>query len=115
MVTVAERLQFLLECRDMKQKELADRAGISKQSLYQYLHCKCEPRASTIARMAEVLNTSADFIVGLTNDPTPRHCDPDAELYFGTQAALFSRLQRLSPDNLIRLEERLTFLLEQQV
>ena len=63
----------------MKQTELADKIGISKQSLYKYLHCMCEPRAEIIARMAVVLNTSADFIVGITNDHNPIERDKSNE------------------------------------
>ena len=114
MTTVAERLQFLLESRDMKQTELADRIGISKQSLYKYLHCKCEPRSEVIAKMAAALSTSADFIVGLTADPTPRQRDPETEQRMEKQTELTAKVQKLTPVNRIRLEERLDCLLEQQ-
>lgn len=114
MTTVAERLQYLLESRDMKQKELADRVGISKQSLYQYLHCKCEPRAEIIAKMAAALGTTADFIVGLTADPAPREYDPETEMRLRRETAMLTRLRQLTPENRIRLAERVDCLLEQQ-
>ena len=110
MKTVGERLIFLMELCDMKQTELADKVGISKQSLYKYLHCKCEPRAEIIAKMATALNTSADFIVGLTNvhHSAAKRDESEAE-----QAnKLMSLFGRLSYEDKIRIEERIIMMLE---
>jgi len=110
MKTVGERLIFLMELCDMKQTELADKVGISKQSLYKYLHCKCEPRAEIIAKMATALNTSADFIVGLTNvyKPNAKHDEDEAE----HANKLISLFNKLSYEDKIRIEERIIMMLE---
>ena len=112
MNTIADRLIFLMESLDMKQTELADKIGISKQSLYKYLHCKCEPRAEIIAKMAVVLKTSADYIVGLTNDSRPVKRTADIEKLAEEENNILSKFYRLSPENKIRIEERIDFLLE---
>ncbi|MDD4689405.1 MAG: helix-turn-helix transcriptional regulator [Eubacteriales bacterium] len=113
MTTVGERLIYLLEEQDMKQTELAERVGISKQSLYKYLHCKCEPRAEVIAKMADALNTTADFIVGLTNDPKAISRDETDEQVARKETELLSKFRRLSVDDQIRIEERMNIMLEQ--
>ena len=95
----------------MKQTELADRIGISKQSLYKYLHCKCEPRAEIIAQMAEVLSTSADFIVGLTNNAAPIQKDSETEQNLERENLLLSNFRSLSENDKIRIEERIEMLL----
>lgn len=111
MKTVADRLIFLMEAKDMKQTELADSIGISKQSLYKYLHCKCEPRAEIIAKMAIILGTSADFIVGLTNNSSPVHRTGSEESCLERENALISNFRSLSEGDKIRIEERIeTFL-----
>ena len=112
MNTIADRLIFLMENLDMKQTELADRVGISKQSLYKYLHCQCEPRAEIIARMANVLNTSADFIVGLTSNHKPIIYNTDKEDIILKEMRLLIKFRKLSPIDKIRIEERIDFLLE---
>lgn len=114
MTTVSERLIFLMENMDMKQTELAERIGISKQSLYKYLHCKCEPRAEIIARMAKVLHTSADYIVGLTNDSAPRVTDESHEKSMQLESDVICKFRRLSREDRIRIEERIDLLLEIQ-
>lgn len=114
MTTVSERLIYLMENMDMKQTELAEKIGISKQSLYKYLHCKCEPRAEIIARMAKVLNSSADFIVGLTNNPAPHSTDDVHEQKIQRETELICKFRKLSYEDQIRIEERLDFLLEKQ-
>lgn len=112
MNTIAERLIFLMENLDMKQTELAERIGISKQSLYKYLHCKCEPRAEIIAKMAVVLNTSADYIVGLTNEYHPVNRTTESENNAIEENEFLSKFRKLSHEDKIRIEERINILLE---
>ena len=114
MTTIDERLIFLMENLDMKQTELAEKIGISKQSLYKYLHCKCEPRAEIIAKMAVVLHTSADYIVGLTNDSRPILRKAETETTAMEENELLSKFRRLSPEDKIRIEERINIFLEKQ-
>ncbi len=114
MSTVAERLIYLMENLDMKQTELASKVGISKQSLYKYLHCKCEPRAEIIAKMAVALHTSADYIVGLTHDASPIQRNENAEQAAQTEAEFVSKFRRLSKEEQIRIDERMNMMLEKQ-
>lgn len=112
MNTVSERLKFLMEVNEIKQTQLASLVGISKQSLYKYLHCKCEPRAEIIAKMAEALNTSADYIVGLTGNPAPAVRNQEAEKIASRDTELLLMFHRLSNDDKIRIEERIKTMLE---
>lgn len=113
MNTIANRLVYLMELHDMKQTELAEKIGISKQSLYKYLHCGCEPKAEIIARMARVLNTSADYLVGLTNDFVPVIRNKETEEKVKRSAILISKFNRLSNEDKIRIEERINMMLEE--
>lgn len=114
MTNVGTRLIFLMESADMTQKELADKIGISKQSLYKYTHNLCEPRSEIIARMATVLNTTADYIVGLTDNASAPSKDIKAEQTAKKENELLTKLRRLTSENLARVEERIDMLLEMQ-
>ncbi len=114
MKTISNRLVFLMENLDMKQTELAEKIGISKQSLYKYLHCKCEPRAEIIAKMAVVLNTSADYIVGLTNDCRPIIRTSESEIRAKEENEFLSKFRNLSTEDKIRIEERINIMLEKE-
>lgn len=112
MKTIGERLIFLMESKDMTQKSLSDNIKISKQSLYQYVHDLCEPRSEIIARMARTLDTTADFIVGLTDNPAPVKRNSALDLRAKKETELLQRIRRLSPEGYAKLEERLDILLE---
>jgi len=117
--SIGERLIFLMENKDMKQKELADKIGISKQSLYKYTHDLCEPRGEIIAKMAEVLETTADFIVGLTKDfdSIRKNTQPEAlksESKADRLNVVINKIKRLSDENFNKIEERIDVLLEIQ-
>ncbi len=112
MKTISERLLFLLDVMDMKQTELAEQIGISKQSLYQYLHGKCEPRAEIIAKMARVLHTSADFVVGLTEDSEPISRTEESECVACAENEFLQKYRKLSPEDRARIDERMNTLLE---
>lgn len=113
MTNVGERIIYLMENLDMRQTELADKIGISKQSLYKYLHCKCEPRAEIIARMAVALNSSADYIVGLTDNPAPLKRNSETEKVIREENELVYKYRKLSHDDKIRIDERINIMLEQ--
>ena len=111
---IGKRLELLMENMDMKQVELADKIGISKQSLYQYMHCKCEPRASVIKEMAKALNTSADFIVGLTENPVSVQYDKSLEATAKKENRFISKFRTLTLENQAKIEERMDILYEMQ-
>ena len=114
MKTLGQRLIYLMERKDMKQTELSESIHISKQSLYKYTHDFCEPRSEIIARMAKALNTSADYIVGLTENPEPIYRTAEDEQRVKAETAFLSQIRSLTFENRIRLEERLKALLESQ-
>lgn len=55
----------------MTQEDLAERLGVSVIHLYRYESEKSQPVAETVGRIAESLHVSADWLLGLTDDPTP--------------------------------------------
>ena len=112
--TVGNRLVFLMEQSDMKQTDLADKIGISKQSLYKYTHDLCEPRSEIICRMAKVLNTTSDFIVGLTGNHKPCDTDIEVENSMRKETELLAQFGKLSKENQAKIEERISVLLEMQ-
>lgn len=71
-MSIAERLHFLMQKYALSLPALAEVTGISDTNLYLILYFHAELRASVIAQLATTLHTSADFIVGLTDDPAPK-------------------------------------------
>ena len=79
--------------------------------------CKYErnvniPNAEILTKLAEALNTSADYLCGLTDDPTP-HGESRVRLR-DDDIAVFKAMSDLSHDNKVRLSERARMMLEEQ-
>ena len=80
MKTMGERIVFLRERYDMTQKELAQKANITEASLSRYENNLREPKAETIVNLAMCLNTSADFLLGCSNNPVQYSGSDDNDL-----------------------------------
>ena len=69
MTTIGERVKAAREKRGMKQAELARRLGCSVNALSMLEHNTIsDPRASRIIGIAEALQVSADYLLGLQED-----------------------------------------------
>lgn len=64
MKTIGEKIQILREERNLKQKELAELAGITEATLSRYENGKREPKGEIISKLANVLNVSTDYLLG---------------------------------------------------
>lgn len=60
------RLRKLRERRGMNRKALGERCGLSKNIVGQYERGEKEPVLSTAVKLAEIFDTSVDFLAGLT-------------------------------------------------
>lgn len=54
----------------MTQEQLANRVGIHKGRVSQYERNVIEPGAAILSKMAEELKVSADYLLGLSDQPT---------------------------------------------
>lgn len=59
-----DRLAEQLKKRGLTQKELSIRAGVTEAAVSHYLKGDRMPRASVLARIAEVLGITTDYLVG---------------------------------------------------
>lgn len=63
-MSFATNLKYAMDERKMTQTELAGLTGIGKSSISQYLSGKNIPKAVVIEKLADALETSADFLQG---------------------------------------------------
>lgn len=61
----SKRLRELLTLRNMSAQELANRSGVSKGSISQYLNGIYTPTEPNAIKIAEALGVSADYIMGV--------------------------------------------------
>ena len=114
MKTIGERIIFLRENLELTQVKLADLLGISKMTLHKYEKNICEPRGELIAKMADVLNTTADYLLGRTSDCAPLTKDESYEAAMSKETNFMYSYRHLNVINKAKIDERIQILLEQQ-
>lgn len=65
--SLGNRIVILLRKRGLTQKELAKKTKISEVTLSRYIHGDRQPRANNIANIANVLQTTTDYLLGGEN------------------------------------------------
>ena len=66
------RLRELRKSKDLSQYYIAQELGIPRTTYANWEQGKADPNLEMLARLAEVLNVSTDYLLGLTDDPAPR-------------------------------------------
>ena len=74
-----ENLRAARERKNMTQKDVADNIGVAKSTYSLYERGNREPNVQTIKKLADLLNVSADDLLGLNQEPTTiaAHFDGD--------------------------------------
>ena len=72
VVTVfSERLKIIRKSIGHTQKQVADGIGVAESYYQIYEYGRTEPKASNIAKLCRYFNISADYLLGLTDEPRP--------------------------------------------
>ncbi|HHW45035.1 MAG TPA: helix-turn-helix transcriptional regulator [Desulfotomaculum sp.] len=66
-----ERLRQVRLQRSLKQRELAEMVHVSSQTIYDIETGRRRAHAELVAQLAQALHVSADYLLGLSNDPNP--------------------------------------------
>ena len=74
-----ENLRAARDRKNMTQKDVADNIGVAKSTYSLYESGNREPNVQTIKKLADLLNVSADDLLGLNQEPTTiaAHFDGD--------------------------------------
>lgn len=75
METIAQRISRARRYMNLNQKELALKANIAKASLSRYENGVREPKSAVLSRLAEALEVSVDYLLGITDERTYDDCD----------------------------------------
>ena len=114
MNTIGERIVFLREELEISQKALAVSIQTTAATLSRYENNLYEPKGEKLVRLALALHTTSDFLLGLTSDyhqPTPSKEELPA--LTAEEYRLIKLYRTLTPDNQIRVQERVLTLSEQ--
>ena len=76
-----ENLREAREKKKMSQKDVADIIGVAKSTYSLYESGNREPNVNTIKKIADVLNVSADTLLGIDEEPTTMAAHFDGDEY----------------------------------
>lgn len=74
-----ENLRAVRERKGLTQKEVAESIGVAKSTYSLYESGNREPNIQTIKKIADLLNTSADELLGLNDEPETIAAHKDGE------------------------------------
>ncbi|MGG3737226.1 helix-turn-helix domain-containing protein [Aeribacillus pallidus] len=76
---IGERLRELRKKRGLTLQEAADRIGVARSTYSGYESNYRQPPLEILYNIAEVLQTSADYLLGLTDNPYPKEPTKNAK------------------------------------
>lgn len=68
-MTFSERLYDLMKKSDYKQTALAEKLGVSQQTISRWVKGKFQPDIEQLISLAKVFNVSVDYLVGMSDNP----------------------------------------------
>lgn len=66
-----KRVQLLLDEKDLNQKDLAQLAGVTEVTISRYMTGNRKPRVEIANKIAEVLDTTTDYLLGNSDIRNP--------------------------------------------
>lgn len=72
MGTTGQRIKALRTKLGHTQDAMAERLGMNRANFSNYERDVATPPADTLSKIADLLNTTSDYLLGRTDDPSPR-------------------------------------------
>lgn len=95
-----ENLRIIREKRSKNQLNVAINVGVAQEMISAYESGKAYPSANTLIKLAKYLDTSTDYLLGLTDDPTPIRFMGESKLTEEEQALLNKFINLANEDKL---------------
>ena len=81
MLDLDRLAQMRLE-KKLTHQRMAEKLGITRQAYGNYESGKRDVDTETLAKIADILETNADYLIGLTDNPSPNKNDEDLNKQF---------------------------------
>jgi transcriptional regulator with XRE-family HTH domain len=77
---IGSRLKTLREARNYSQDDFGGLLGVSGQQVYRWENGRNDPPGDTIAKIAKILDVSADYLLGVSDEPKARLTENDLSI-----------------------------------
>ncbi|WP_435924654.1 helix-turn-helix domain-containing protein [Paenibacillus sp. DYY-L-2] len=83
MQSLGDRIKFLREQKQMTQKDLAVKAGLTVVQLSRYETSDRKPDPESLRSIVDALDTNADYLLGRTEDASPSYGKSVSMSFYG--------------------------------
>ncbi|WRS27201.1 helix-turn-helix domain-containing protein [Oscillospiraceae bacterium MB08-C2-2] len=101
-----ERIKWLRKKKNLTGEELGKLVGVQKSAISKYERGEIQPSHDVLDQIASHLNTSTDYLMGRTSDPTPPDAKQEKPLSLEELEALY--MQKLIDNRVLMPGEELT-------
>lgn len=105
-----KRLHDLRADKDMGQTDLGALLNLKNSAISKYEQGTTQPSITTLIKMAEIFECSVDYLLGLSDRKNPY----TTSNFTPKETEIIARYRRLSKDNQIRIDERISTMLDLQ-
>ncbi len=95
---ITERLKKLRESRGLTHTQVAEYLGITRQAYTNYENGDREIKTETLRKLVDFFNTSADYLLGTTDDPSSS--TSNVEKPYDSLTEITKYIQQLGIDNM---------------
>ncbi|MPN48655.1 hypothetical protein SDC9_196266 [bioreactor metagenome] len=106
----ATRLYELRENANLKQIELAQKINLKSSAISKYEKGLTQPNIETLIKLSEIFSVSVDYLIGISDIPNPY----TAENYTPKEANIIQKYRKLTKENQIRIDERISAIIDSQ-
>ena len=92
---IGQRINAALATNKMLQKELAKILGVTDNTISYFCSGTRTPKIEQLVKIAKTLNVTTDYLLGLTDDPSPKPCAIDE---LGLSAEAIQKILDLQPE-----------------
>ena len=100
-------LKKIAKARNKSLTSLSIDLEVSQEAISQYISGKIKPKTETIINMAKILNTSTDYLLGLTDNPTPNNFT-----YNDREYILISNYRKLNDNEKLKVESYIQVMID---
>lgn len=101
METIAQRIKKARNNLNLKQKELAKKANITEANLSRYENGLSEPKSAVLSRLADALEVSIDYLLGISEFQNHNECDISKKSEKDLESILKNTQKMLQQDGLM--------------
>lgn len=83
MLTLGDRIKHLREVKNITQKDLAAKAGLTIVQLSRYETNDRKPDPESLRKIVDALDTNGDYLLGRTDNPAPMKEEQANMSFFG--------------------------------